>query len=868
VRRDVGHADAGQVLSPEQQALLMRRLKQKKAERAGQDGAADAHAAIPRAPRDQPLPLSFAQQRLWFLAQLEPDNPFYNIPMALRLRGTLDCAVLQRVLDEVVRRHEALRTTFSRVDGLPWQVVHEAVGVPIALNDLSAMPADEARARADELVLAASRQAFDLAHDLPLRVGLIRLGEREHVVTFTLHHIVADGWSAGVLIREVATLYTAFQQGQAAALAPLPLQYADFAAWQRGRLTGSALETQLAFWKDRLAGAPALLELPTDHPRPAVQGHRGRRHRFALGTALAGQLRQSSRSHGVTLYMTLLSAFNVLLMRYSGQTDICVGTAIANRNRAEIEPLIGFFVNTLVMRGDLSGDPTFATLLRRTEAFAKAAYSHQDVPFEHIVEALSPARSLSHSALIQVYFVLEPPAQPLRLPGLEIDKVGGDNHTAQFDLTLQLNDDDMLSGEFHYSSELFEPATLARLEVHFKTLLQAVVDDAATPIGALPLLPPGALAVQLAPWNATDAAYPPACVHDLFEAQARATPDALAVVYGDRAVDYRRLDAWADRLASSLRARGIGAESLVGVCCARSLDRVVAVLGILKAGAAYLPLDPDYPAERLGQIIDEAVAHLIVADADGREALAAVAQRRSIDVCGVGDSDSAPPSTADKAARVTPANLAYVLYTSGSTGRPKGVAMPHGALCNLLRWQTAPATRQGGRCLHLTSLNFDVSFQEIFATLVSGGTLLIAPADLRGDMARLADFIVAQRVERLFAPYVVLQHLAEALTERDLSTCALREIITAGEQLKIAGALPALFAALPQCALANQYGPTEAHVVTECLLPADRAAWPLLPSIGRPIANLRMHVLDARLRPLPVGVPGELYIAGAGLARG
>jgi amino acid adenylation domain-containing protein len=832
-------------------------------------GQAPAGPAPVRVPRDVPLPLSFAQQRLWFIDRLEPGGHVYNVPLLARLSGTLNRAALEQALAQILTRHESLRTVFTSGDGEPVQQILPLAPDPVAVVDLSHLDESEREPEARRLATQEAQRPFDLDHGPLLRANLLRLGDQDHVLVIVIHHIACDGWSVGVLMRELSALYEGLVGGRPAVLPELAVQYADYAVWQRSWLQGPALQAQLAYWQQRLAGAPPVLELPTDRPRPPVQTYRGGQEEILLPPSLLQRLGELGRREGATPFMTLLAAFQALLARYSRQEDVVVGAPVAGRGRSELEPLIGFFVNTLVLRTDLSGQPTFRQLVGRVKEVALGALAHQDVPFEKLVEELQPERDASRSPLFQVFFVLQnAPREALQLPGLTLRRGGFDHHTAKFDLQLTVSE--RAEGQrvsMVYNRDLFDAETIRRMLEHYQILLEGAVAEPDRPVERLPLLRP-AERQQLAAWSRTQQPYPrDLCVQDLVEAQVRRTPDAVAALFGDRRLTYRELNERANRLAHYLRGLGAGPDRLVGLCLERSLELVVGTLAVLKAGAAYVPLDPAYPAERLAVML-----------ADARPA-ALLTQQRPRAKLPPGEApvvclDADWPQVAqtpgeDPPRRGGPENLAYVLYTSGTTGTPKGVAMPHRPLVNLLHWQLS-SWAHGGPALttQFASLNFDVSFQEIFATLASGGALRVLPDEVRQDPAALARLLADEPVGRAYLPPVVLQHLAEAVESTGRPPRALREVICAGEQLQVTRPGAQLFGRLKGCVLQNHYGPTEAHVVTWHTLQGDPAAWPAQVPIGRPIANAEIHLLDRHGQPVPVGVPGELYIGGVCLARG
>ncbi len=815
------------------------------------------------------LPLSFAQERLWFLDQLEPGSDFYNVPMALRLRGALDAGALERALGEIVRRHEVLRTAFPERDGAPVQEVAPFAGFALPVEDLSGLGEAAREAEVRRRAAEDAARPFDLAAGPLLRLGLLRLGDAEHVLLACMHHVVCDEWSVGVLLRELSALYDAFRRGEPSPLPELGAQYADYAVWQRRVLRGEALERQVAYWRERLVGAPALLELPTDRPRPAAQTYHGAREHIELPRELLERLAALGRGEGATLFMTLLGAFQVLLSRYAGTDDVVVGSPIAGRTRRETEDLIGFFLNTLVLRADLSGDPTFGELLRRVRAATLGAYEHQDVPFERLVEELAPQRNLSHAPLFQVMFALRGAEVPEGgLPGVEMEALGAEGGTSKFDLTLSMAAHaDGLAAGLEYNTDLFDRGTVRRMLDHLGRVLEQVAAHADRPLSALELLGDAERRQVLEEWNRTEAEYPAElCVHQLFEAQAERTPEAVAVRSADGSLTYGELDRRANQLAHHLRGLGVGPDARVALCLERGPGMMAALLGILKAGAAYVPLDPAYPPRRLAFMLEDSAARVLLT----QQSLAARLPSGGVRVVRL-DADAAEiarGSAGSPRVPVRPDNLAYVIYTSGSTGWPKGVAMPHRPLVNLLAWQERDWRRPGARVtLQFATLSFDASFHEVFSCWSAGGRVVLIREEQRYDPAALLELVEREGVERLFMPAVALQHLAEEADRRGAVPSRLREVQTAGEALRITGPMRRWLAALG-APLHNHYGPSETHVVTARALAGDPGSWPLLPDIGGPIANTRCYVLDGGLRPVPVGIPGELFLAGDSVARG
>ncbi|MEH2435910.1 MAG: amino acid adenylation domain-containing protein [Nostoc sp.] len=816
------------------------------------------------------LLLSYAQQRLWFLDQFEPNSAIYNIPMALRLVGTLNQVALEQSLYEIINRHEALRTNFVIVDGKPSQLIQTQTNWTVSIVDLKYLSTTEQEIATQQLAQQQANQPFDLTNQALVRATLIVLSETEHVLSVCMHHIVSDAWSMGVFIQELAALYNAYPQGEPSPLTPLSIQYADFAIWQKNWLQGEVLQTQISYWQQQLKDAPALLSLPTDRPRPAVQTFAGGHQEFALSVELSNKLTKLSQEQGVTVFMTLLAAFDTLLYRYTGTEDILVGSPIANRNRNEIEGLIGFFVNTLVLRTDLSGDRSFNELLGRVRLMAIDAYAHQDLPFEMLVEVLQPERDLSHTPLFQVMFALQNvPMSEIELADLTISSLPVESATAKFDLFLSIqNTGNGLVGVWEYNTDLFDASTIERMTGHFMTLLSGIVANPEERISQLPLLSQTERQQLLVEWNNTQTDYPrDKSIHQLFEEQVERTPNAIAVEFENQQLTYHQLNCRANQLAHYLKSLGVSADVLVGICVERSLEMVVGLLGILKAGGAYVPLDPNYPQERLAFMLEDAqVSVLLTQDS----LLDRLPQHQASQVFLDTDWQLISQSNQDNLISCVQAtNLAYVIYTSGSTGKPKGVALNQLALCNLILWQLQNNTiYTGAKTLQFAPISFDVSFQEMFSTWFSGGTLFLITEELRRDTSALLGFLQEKAVERLFVPFVALQQLAEVAIGSELVNSHLREIITAGEQLQITPAISQWLSKLNDCTLHNHYGPSESHVIITFTLNNSVDTWPLLPPIGRPIANTQIYILDQYQQPVLVGVGGELHIGGVCLAQG
>ncbi|QSQ25383.1 amino acid adenylation domain-containing protein [Pyxidicoccus parkwayensis] len=814
--------------------------------------------------RDVEPPPSFAQQRLWFLARLDAGGYSYNVPFFLRLKGPLDVAALERALTDLVQRHEALRTTFVEVNGEPVQRISPRAELPFTVESLETGSDEAIRRRAEEEV----RRPFDVERGPLVRATVLRASENEHVLLLLMHHIVCDFWSSDVLARELSALYSACSRGEEATLPALPVQYADFARWQRDWMRGDTLEAQRSWWKLQLAGAPPVLELPTDRPRPPAQTFRGAQFHQSLPTAIPGAVQALSREASVTPFMLLMAGFHALLARYSGQEDIVVGTPIAGRDRREVEDLIGFFTNTLALRVNTSGDVSFRELLRRVREACLGAYAHQDMPFEQLVDALVPMRDVSRTPLFQVMFVFQQGSAPWELPGMAVEEFAFEPGMAKFDLTLFVRETPSgWTSLWEYNTDLFDRETVARMAAHYARLLEGVLAHPERKLALLPLLTEAEQHQVLREWNDTALPYPTVpTVHALFEATASRTPDAIAASFGDSRLTYAELNRRANQLAHHLRALGVRPDERVGICVQRSLDLPIAVLATLKAGGAYVPLDPAYPPERLAAMLEASGARVLLTQRHLQDVLPpGSATRLVLD----SDSDSfahlpetnPPPSSG-------PSSLTYVIFTSGSTGVPKGVAMHHASLVNLIHFQCQSSSVPSGTTLQFSAFSFDVSFQEMLATWAGGGELVLISEDVRRDAHALLQLMDSRGVQRIFLPFVALQNLAEVSEQDSLVPRHLKEIITAGEQLRMTPALRLLMKRLPGAVLHNQYGPTETHLASLCVLSGDADSWPDLPLIGTPIANASIHLLDSHLQPVPVGVPGELYIGGLQVARG
>ena len=868
------------IITPE----LRAEISDKKAEILSFLKAANRTSSFTPAPivpmgRDGNLPLSFAQQRLWFLDQLVPNNPFYNVPAALRLTGSLNFSALQQTFNKIVRRHEALRTTLAVVSGQPFQRIAAAFHLPINLVDLRNLPQESRQTEANRLTAQEAQRSFNLSNDLLLRVTLLQLDDAEYLLMLNMHHIVSDGWSIGVLIQELGALYTAFASEKPSPLPPLSIQYADFAKWQREWLQGEVLETQLAYWRQQLNGI-SMLNLPADRPRPAIQSHRGKRQFLQLPKQLSEALETLSQREGVTLFMTMLAAFQTLLYHYAQQEDIVVGSPIANRNRSEIEALIGFFVNSLVLRTDLSGNPTFRELLNRVKEVALGAYAHQDLPFEKLVEELHPDRALNQNPLFQVAFALQnAPGNRLELPELTLSPQQLDVGTARFDLEFHLwerspnssgssespshklwvDSSEGISGMVIYSADLFDEATITRMLGHFQTLLESIVANPEERIANLQYLSAKERDYLLVECNNTQADYPQdLCIHQLFELHAEQTPDAVALVFGDERVTYRELNLRSNQLARYLQKIGVGVEVLVGLCCGRSLDLIVGMLGIMKAGGAYLILDPSYPAERSSFMLKDAQLSVVLTQQQWVEKLPSPNLQI---VCLDTDWEMISQEIADNpTSAVTAENRVYAIYTSGSTGKPKGVEIEHGSLLNLVFWhQREFGVSAGDRATQIAAIGFDACGWEIWPYLAAGASIYFPEDDMRRDPEKLQNWLISKAITISFLP----TPLAEKVLLLDWpQTTALRILLTGGEKLQQHPLKSHPFK------LVNNYGPTENTVVTTSGYIPVTEQTDIAPTIGRPIANTQIYILDKYLQPVAIGVVGELYIGGNGLARG
>jgi len=836
-------------LSGAQRSLLAARLRQ---------GRIPVAANIaPRGPEVRELPLSFGQEELWFIDQLAPGMSVYNVPGALRLRGDLDADALGRALDALIARHEALRTRLVTVDdGRPQQVIDPPRAGTLAFDDLSGLDPAAREPALQKLVAAEVVRAFDLAAGPLFRARLVRLTAADHVLVIAIHHSVFDGWSFALFIRELTALYREQATGQAADLPPLPIQFADYALWERERLQGTALDELIGFWRDRLDGL-ATVQMPTDRPRPLLQTFEGDLQRRRVADRVLDGLRALSRREGTTLYVALLTAVQVLLHRYSGQDDITVGTASANRSRPELAGMIGYLVNALPIRTDTSGDPTFVELLHKVRTTTIEAYAHQDLPFAKVVEALRVDRDPSRSPLYQIVFTMtEETDEEVRAGDVTITVDSVEFLPAKVDLSFyaEVVGSHLRIG-LSYAVALFDDDTARRMLEHLETLLDGIVADPDRRLSELPLLTPAEIERELVTWNATDVTYPVMCLHQQFEAQMERDPGATAAALGHERWRYAELNGYANQIARALHERGVARESIVGVSMPASLRRLATVLGIMKAGAGYVPLDPDLPANRLAYMIEDAGTAVIVADTASTATLpSSAAEIMNLDQ----EWHAVTAHSVDNPDYpVTPDNVAYIIYTSGSTGRPKGVVIEHASVVNYIcGWIELLSVGPGDRWLQFASLNFDASVMDMFVTLCSGATAILGTRETLHSPPRLAEMMRRQRVTGACLPPAVL-HL---MTGQDLPD--LRLLTSAGDELSTELARNWL---RPGLRLFNGYGPTEATCGTTSM-ELDETTLP--PPIGMPTPNCKAYVLDAHLNPIPLGAAGELHVGGPCLARG
>ncbi|MGB9182076.1 MAG: amino acid adenylation domain-containing protein [Pyrinomonadaceae bacterium] len=840
--------------------------------------------------------LSYGQQRLWFMDQMEPGNAFYNIPSVMRLKGQLNLDALERSLNEVVRRHESLRTSFALVDEKPVQIIAPVQHVTLPLINLESLTETEREAEAQRLASDEAQSGFNLARGPLWRASILRLDETEHVLLLTIHHIISDGWSMGVLVKEMAALYQTFCEGHVSLLPEPAIQYADYAAWQRERLSGETLEQQLSYWRKRLSGEVAVLELPTDRARPAVPSRRGRRQPFSIEPELTVSLKALSQREGVTLFMTLLAAFQTLLARYTGQEDVAVGTPIANRTRSEVENLIGFFVNTLVLRTDLSGDPDFRELLHRVREVTLGAYAHQDVPFEKLVEELQPERDLRRSPLFQVMLILQnTPVETFELPGLSLHPIDVYSGTAKFDLVLNMHETEQgLMGAIEYSTDLFDGATIERILDQFHILLQNIVANPEQKLSQLSLLGEAERQQILEEWGLVDSYRQKQCLHQMFEAQVERNPHALALAFQDQSLSYAELNARSNQLVHALRSQGLRPRQRVAICLHSGPSQIIALLATLKAGACFICLDPHHPASRLRQILDEVTPAVLISESaclNIRETLfRQFRDEQDYKLVLMDDAESLPEQggvaeaqdgshwletypTSNPAALVSPRDLAYIVYTSGSTGRPKGIMQSHHSFCQFVEWMSRQfGIEAGKRIAQWASITYDAAYAEIFSALCAGATLCMTTAETKGNPLAALQWVRSEKIALLqtvpsFCRQLLQTIEAEGGSREDNSLRHLEWMLLAGEALPVSLARMwrERFFAGPK--LCNLYGPTETvlatyHVVEE-ISEEQRSV-----SVGQAIEGRQILILDKQQQVCPVGIAGEIYIRSPYLTDG
>lgn len=823
------------------------------------------------------FPVSFAQRRLWFLDQLVPNTCLYNVPTVFRLQGALKLAALEQSFNELTRRHEVLRTTFPIIGGEPAQAIAPHLELSLPVIDLQSWPVVERFDQAQVLIREEMQRPFNLLQGPLVRLMLLRLAPDEHILLINLHHIIFDEWSSGVLIRELGTLYTAFSTGQPSPLLELPIQYADFAYWQQEWLQGEVLESQLSYWRQQLRDVP-VVELSSDRSRPAQPSYRGALQQVELPQHLAIALNELSQQAGTTLFMTLLAAFQVLLYRYTGQIDIAVGSPIANRNRSELESLIGFFSNSLVLRTELAPDLTFRDLLEQVRQTTLAAYAHQDVPFEKLVEALQPRRHLSHNPLFQVVFALQnAPMTQLELPDLTLSAIEFESRTSRFDLELYLwecgenfrslwgqgwQHSEGLRGVVAYNTDLFDAETISRFMRSLQVLLEGIIANPAQLLTNLPIWTPAEQQQVLVDWNDTQTNYPRnLCIHQCFEAQVKESPEAIAVEFGERSFTYQALNNGSNQLGRYLQGLGVVAKTLVGVCLDRSCERIAALLGILKTGSAYVPLDPTYPAERLRFMIQDAGISVLITQTQYREqfsdsALTTICLDQAWEAIAQASEENLSNS-------VSAEDLAYVIYTSGSTGQPKGVAVPHRAVNRLVSNTNYIQILASDRVAQVSNISFDAATFEIWGALLNGAGLVGIEREVSLSPQLFAEALARQQISILFLTTALFNQIGSQVPT---AFRALRYLLFGGESPDIQRVKTVMQAGTPEHLL-HVYGPTESTTFASWYEIRDLPGDDLLP-IGCPVANTQLYVLNEQLQPVPIGAKGELYIGGDGLAQG
>ena len=837
-------------LSEAKRRLLEKRLK-------GKSGLAQTQI-IQRRKRQGPVIVSYAQQALWIIDQMTPGDPAYNIPEGFYLTGSLNVPALERSLNEIIRRHEALRTNFSSVDSQPVQIISASKRLVLSVIDLSDLPQPEKECEARCLAREEARRSFDLTADLLVRACLYRMGLDDHILMLTLHHIVADGWSMGVFYKELTALYEAFSAGNPSTLSELEVQYADYSEWEREWMKGGTINRQITYWTRQLAGSTAMIDLPTDLSRPPIKSTRGDSYRFKLSLALTDALRRLSQREGVTLYMTLLAAFEVMLFRYTGQEDLNIGTPIANRITAQIEELIGCFFNTLVIRANLSENPTFLDMLYRVREVSLEAFAHQDLPLEKLVEVVQPDRDLSRTMMFQVMFILQnAPREAVEMHGLNLMRIKRKTETSKLDLTMILEESDQgLIGELEYSTDLFEEASIKRMTKHLERILEQAVNDPQQKVAQLSLLTEGERRQLLYEWNQTAFSYPAQCFHQIFEAQVERTPDAVAVVFEQNQLSYSDLNSRSNQLAHLLCKLGVGPEMTVGLVLDRSAEMIVGLLGIMKSGGAYVPMDPDYPESRVRYAMEDAGVKVVVTQAR-HEGMVSESRREIVrldrDWGWGGEQDSGNLNSG-----VMLENLAHVIYTSGSTGKPKGVEIEHRALVNLL-WsmKSELGMRERDVIVAVTTISFDIAGLEMMLPLMVGGRVEIVSREEARDGERLKRKIDESGASVLQGTPTTWRMLIEVGWEGKEGVKILcggeawgREL---GRELLKRGA-----------GIWNLYGPTETTIYSA----GEKVKVGEEVKIGGPIGNTQIYIVDREGEATAIGVRGEILIGGDGVGRG
>ncbi|BDA68765.1 hypothetical protein CAL7716_029310 [Calothrix sp. PCC 7716] len=824
---------------------------------------------IPKRQDGKNIPLSFSQQRLWFIDQLYHSSSFYNIPIAFHIQGNLDIVALEQSLNEILKRHEVWRTNFRLVNGEPVQEIAPLLTWDLSIINLEHLSGKDWESEVKNLAAQEAKKPFNLAKGLLVRATLLRLSQKEHVLLVTMHHIITDGWSCGVFLRELSTLYAAFFTNQSSPLPELPIQYADFAVWQRASIQGEFLATQLNYWKQQLKGELPVLQLPTDRPRPNVSTFTGAKQYFTFSKALTNALKQLSQQADTTLFMSLLAAFNVLLYRYTDQEDILIGSPIANRNRAELEGMLGLFVNTLVLRNNLSGNPSFRELLHRVREVTLDAYAHQDLPFEMLVEELQPERDLSRNPLYEVMFVLQnTPSSVQEVSGLTLRTLEFDSGTAQLDIFLSMSEsEEGLAGCLEYNTDIFDSTTITQFINNFQTLLENIIVNPEQHLSELSLLTAFEQEQLLFEFNQTRADYPQdVSLHKLFEQQVKLTPDFVALISESEEITYHQLNHRVNQLAHYLQKQGVTKETLVALCLERDLDMVVVILAILKVGGVYIPLDPSYPVERLNFMLSDSQASLLITKQEILEKLPlSTAKTVSLDIH---KEEIARENSENLINICSSNNLAYIIYTSGSTGTPKGVLGTHRGTVNGLHWlwRTYPFT-QGEVCCQKTAISFVDSVWEIFAPLLRGIPTVIISNSTVLDPQLFIESLARYKVTRIILVPSLLRLFLDNYSHLVKKLSQLKFWITSGEALSVR-LVQSFRQLMPFAKLINLYGSSEvsanATYYDTSLLPNQAHCIP----IGRPIDNTQIYVLNRDLQLTPIGVIGELYVGGDGLAKG